>query len=166
MDPVHFSGKEVLDMAVRIEENGLKFYTDAAKASRSTELKSLFKTLADEENQHIKVFTGFKKMAAEGAPEGYDPYTEDAALYLDALADSEVFKNPDKGAQLASKVRDENEALETAIGMEKDSILFYYELLNMIRDKDRKIMDNLIDQEKSHLRKLTELQKKLKAASK
>ncbi|MDP2689031.1 MAG: hypothetical protein Q8P48_02850, partial [Deltaproteobacteria bacterium] len=27
MDPVHFTGKEILDMAVRIEENGLKFYT-------------------------------------------------------------------------------------------------------------------------------------------
>ena len=39
MDPVHFSGREILEMALRIEENGERFYADAARASRSDRLR-------------------------------------------------------------------------------------------------------------------------------
>ena len=41
--------------------------------------------------------------------------------------------------------------------MEKESILFYYELLKAIRDKDKALMNEIIDEEKIHLRKLTEM---------
>lgn len=162
MDPVHFTGKEVLEMAVRIEENGLKFYTDAGKAARSKELKALFKTLAEEEGTHIKLFLELKRtLVDDAASEGFDAYLEDAQQYLRSLADTEVFTNPEAGADAARGVHDEQEAIAMAIGMEKDSLLFYYELERMIRESDRKVVDTLIEQEKEHVRKLTALQANL-----
>lgn len=160
MDPVHFTGKEVLDMAVRIEENGMKFYADASKAAKSQQLKDLFHALSEEEGTHIKMFLDLKKVLVgdEDASAGFDPYLEDAQQYLKSMADTEVFTNPDAGKDAARSLKDEKEAISLAIGMEKDSLLFYYELEKMIREKDRKVIESLIEQEKEHVRKLTNLQ--------
>lgn len=163
MDPVHFSGKEILEMAVRIEENGYKFYIEAAKATRSKDLKELFNLLAEEETQHIKTFMGLHRLISGGEPsdQEYDTEFQEATLYLKAIADTEVFTNPNKGKEMARKVSGEEEALQIAIDMEKDSLLFYYELQRMIRDKDKPVLDNIIEQEKEHVRKLTDLDRKL-----
>lgn len=162
MDPVHFSGKEVLTMAVRIEENGMRFYTDAAKAAKSTSLKELFKVLAEEESHHIKVFSELKRLVADDTVnEGFDPELSEASMYLKSIADTEVFTKPDKGKEFANNVRDEKEALKVAIDMEKDSLLFYYELQRLIRARDKAVIESLIGQEKEHVRKLTEAQASL-----
>lgn len=159
MDPVHFTGKEVLDMAIRIEENGLKFYSDAAKAAKSHQLQELFRALSDEEGQHIKTFLELKRLLTDDdSTGGFDPYIEEAQQYLNSLADTEVFTNPEAGRNAARTLSGEEEAINMAIGMEKDSLLFYYELEKMIRDKDRKVIASLIEQEKEHVRKLTNLQ--------
>lgn len=166
MDPVHFSGREILEMAIRIEENGLQYYTEASKAAKSEELKELFETLAGEEEQHIVVFNDLKDLTGDEWQEGYDPYVQEGAQYLKAIADTEVFTTPDRGAELARKVIDERDALRLAIDMEKDSLLFYYELQRMIRDKDKEVLEKLIEQEKDHVRKLTELERKIAGSGK
>ncbi|MBI5560973.1 MAG: rubrerythrin, partial [Deltaproteobacteria bacterium] len=56
MDPVYFSGSEIIEMAVRIEENGGRFYTDASEATKDSKLKKLFQYLAGEEKKHLKYF--------------------------------------------------------------------------------------------------------------
>ncbi|MBI5599465.1 MAG: ferritin family protein [Deltaproteobacteria bacterium] len=162
MDPVRFSGNEILEMAVRIEENGLRFYTDAGKASKNAKLKDLFSYLASEEKNHIKCFEDMKRlMSKETASSIFDPYAEEAGLYMQAFADSEVFKRADEGARLAKTIKGEKEALEYAITMEKDSILFYYEFMRAIREKDRGVLDRLIQEERVHLMKLALLKNEL-----
>lgn len=160
MDPAHFSGAEIIEMAIRIEENGVKFYTDAGKASKSGALKKLFKGLTEEEGRHRKVFLDLKRLVPdEELSMRLDPCCEEDLSYLYALADSEVFTG--KGSRLAQKVRGEKSALNLAIAMEKDSILFYIEMLGMVREKDRSILEDLINEEKEHLRKLSGLLKTL-----
>ena len=160
MDIIHFSAKEVLEMAIRIEENGVEFYTRAGNATKSERLKELFIFFAKEEKKHIACFEDMdKRVESDDLPGSIDPYLEEGALYLKALANSRVFTNAHEGKRLAGEVRGENDILQTAINMEKDSILFYYELHNAVRDKDKATLRNLIQQEKDHLRKLTELQK-------
>ena len=160
MDIIHFSAKEVIEMAIRIEENGVEFYTRAGNATKSERLKELFIFLAREEKKHIACFEDMdKRIESNDLPGSIDPYLEEESLYLKALANSRVFTNAHEGKGLAGEVRGENDILQTAINMEKDSILFYYELHNAVRDKDKATLRNLIEEEKTHLRKLTELQK-------
>ena len=159
MDPVHFNAREILDMAVKIEENGLKFYTDAAKASKSKEIKELFTHLASDEKKHVKVFSDLIKLVPkdELSDAANDPYSEEARMYLNSLANTEVFTAPDAGKAMGKVMQSGLSVLEYAIGMEKDAILFYYELNSMVREKDRPVLDNLIAQEKNNLKKLTKL---------
>jgi len=157
MDPVHFTGREIVEMAIRIEENGMRYYADAAKACKIKRLQELFKALSEEEARHINLFAELKAaVPKDSASEAFDPYILEATQYLKAMADTEVFTSPEGGEKLAGEVFDEKSALEIAIDREKDSIIFYYELQKMIRDKDNFVVDELIAQEKDHLKRLTD----------
>jgi len=167
MDPVRYSAKEVLDMAIRIEENGEFFYAAAAKAAKSKQIKKLFEFLYREEVKHTRCFKALIKEAdTESAPDKLDPYLEEAYLYLNALADSEVFTDADQGAEFARRIGGEQEAVEYAIKAEKDALLFYYEISNFIREKDKSILDQIVKEEKDHLQKLTNIKNDLFADKK
>ncbi len=162
MDPVRYSAKEVLEMAIRIEENGEYFYSMAAKAAKTDKVKELFEFLYNEEIKHTRCFKAIIKDAGtESAPDKLDPYLEEAYLYLNALADSEVFTNADEGAEFARKIGGEQEAIDYAIKAEKDALLFYHELSNFIREKDKSILNTIVKEEKDHLQKLTDIRNEL-----
>jgi rubrerythrin len=158
MDPVHFSSKEILEMAVRIEENGLGFYKAASASTESTKIKELFDYLIIEEVKHVELFEALKDAITEGVPSDYnDPYLEEESLYLNALADSSIFMKGDEGVKKARSITSDDEAIDFAIQMEKDSILFYLELINMVRDDDRPTVKEILSEERKHISKLTEL---------
>ncbi len=163
MDPAHFSSSEILEMAIRIEENGLIFYKVAADATNSEELEKLFGFLSKEEKKHIEYFSGLAELiTGDETYNTFDPYIAEESLYLEALADSSVFTETDWGSKLANECTGELEVLSKAIEVEKDSILFYYELKNMVREKDQDLLEKIIAEERDHLAKLTELKQKLK----
>ncbi len=162
MDPVHFTGKEIIEMAIRIEENGLRFYSDASGASNNERLKELFDFLAKEEKRHIQSFLRLKELIQDDKAElFYDPYLEEARMYLRAMADEEVFTRGSEGKNLAAQAGDEKDIIDYAIGMEKDSLLFYYGIEKAIRDKDRPVIEGLIKQERDHLKRLTDMKREL-----
>jgi len=160
MSSMKFTGSEVIEMALKIEENGMKFYTDAFKASTNEKVQALFKRLAIEEAHHIKTFAAMKDLVKdEYVSEGFDPYITEASEYLRSMADSEVFKSPGDGALFAGKIGNPAEVIDFAIGMEKDSLVFYDEYTKVIVEKDKAVLTALIDQEKEHLGRLIELRK-------
>jgi rubrerythrin len=162
MSAVNFSGSEVLEMALKIEENGMKFYTDAFKAARDERVKELFKKLAIEEAHHIKTFSKMKDLVKdEYVSEGFDPYITEASDYLRSMADSEVFKNPAGGAIFAGEITNPAEVLDFAIGMEKESIKFYEEFEKVIVEKDKPVLRTLLEQEEEHLGLLNEMRKEV-----
>ena len=162
MSAVNFSGSEVIEMALKIEENGMKFYTDAFKAARDERVKELFKKLAIEEAHHIKTFSKMKDLVKdEYVSEGFDPYITEASDYLRSMADSEVFKNPAGGAVFAGEIANPAEVLDFAIGMEKESIKFYEEFEKVIVEKDKPVLKALIEQEEEHLGLLNDMRKEV-----
>ena len=65
--------------------------------------------------------------------------------------------------EMATQANTDIEALEIAIGAEKDSILFYYEMKEITPKQAHPTVDKIITEEKSHLRQLSELKRKLAA---
>jgi len=53
--------------------------------------------------------------------------------------------------------------LELAIVAEKDSLLFYYQMRDLVPRQAYPEVNKIIDEEKSHLRLLSELKKRLAA---
>lgn len=163
MDPIYFSGKELLEIALRIEENGWAFYNEARKGASKEGVRDLFEYLASQELEHIEAFKDLYKLLKEEKEEGFYNLTlgEDISMYLKALASSRVFTDPRKGMEIARSVKDDREAIDIAIGFEKDSLLFYYEMVDLTAEREKEVVQKLIAQEKGHLMKLKELEKVL-----
>jgi len=63
----------------------------------------------------------------------------------------------------ATQADSDIKALELAIGAEKDSILFYYGMKDIMPKRAQPTVNKIITEEKSHLRQLSELKKNLAA---
>lgn len=151
-----FSGSEVVEMGIEIEKNGFAFYGALADSLKSQKVKEMFRWLAGEEEKHINAFNGI--LSNVKAYEPKEAYNEEYFAYIKALSDEYVFTKKKKGIEAAKSIKTELEAIELAIGFEKDSILFYHEMKNVVLDSEYSTIDKLIDQERSHLRKLVELE--------
>jgi rubrerythrin len=64
---------------------------------------------------------------------------------------------------MATRAESDTEALELAIRAEKDSILFYYQMREIMPQRAQPTVNKIIAEEKSHLRQLSELKRKLAA---
>ena len=51
-----FKGNEIIDLAIRIEQNGLKFYNTLVEKTESEKACEIFKHLAAQEEAHEKIF--------------------------------------------------------------------------------------------------------------
>ena len=88
---------------------------------------------------------------------------QEYASYLQALVDNAVFTEDMVTSEMATKVSSDIEVMELAIGAEKDSILFYYEMKDLMPQRAQPTVNKIIAEEKSHLRQLSELKRKLAA---
>ena len=157
---VFFSVREVVEMAISTERSGEAFYQTASKLARENSLEELFRYLAEEEGEHLKTFQGFYDTLKKG-PE-VTPYDwEEAKLYLKALVDSRFFTGPDKAINLAQEAKSELEAVNSAIGFEKDTLLFFYQMLEVVKLGDRDLVKKIIEEEKKHIRKLSTMKSDL-----
>jgi rubrerythrin len=156
---IFFAGSELLEIAINIERNGMAFYQAMADKTRKRDVKDIYIYLAGEEKKHLDTFQGMSDFLGQAKPT--ETYGDEYMLYLKSLVDSVVFTNVTEAQQKASKISNEIEAVDTGIQAEKDSILFYMELQNQVRERDRELVLTVLDEEKNHLRQLWELKKKL-----
>ena len=157
---IFFSIREVVEMAISTEKSGEAFYQTASKLAKEKSLEELFRYLAEEEGKHLQAFQGFYDTLKEG-PETTPYNWEEAKLYLKALIDSRFFTRPDQAINLAKEAKSEREALNSAINFEKDTLLFFYEMLEVIKLGDRNLVKKIIEEEKKHVRRLSALKGKL-----
>ncbi|MBI2328114.1 MAG: ferritin family protein [Chloroflexi bacterium] len=159
--PISLSASELLKIAVGIERRGIAFYDVMAKSVQSAETASIFQRLARMEQYHVKVFQGMLDEADKYEPAQVQSAEYDA--YLQALSDNAVFTDEMLTSEMATRVESALEALELAIAVEKDSILFYYEMKEALPPRVHAAVNRVITEEKSHLRQLSEVRKKLAA---
>ncbi len=55
MNTMHFSGKEILEIALKIELNGEIFYGEASKKATDSNVKDLFVYLQNQEKNIMKI---------------------------------------------------------------------------------------------------------------
>ena len=72
---------------------------------------------------------------------------------MKALADERVFKSDISVGQVAA--RSSIEALDIAIGFEKDSIIFLHEMESVIAESGSETIQRLLDEERDHLKRLS-----------
>jgi len=156
--PQEFNVDEIFTIAVDIEKNGAEFYRQVAKQAANKDAKRLLAELADWETGHIKIFSDLRdRMLDAGDKElAWDPYGE-VELYLQAVANRQVFNVEQDYAQFAEKHSSLKEVLEFALAREKESVVYYTSLDMVVPGKlsDGKVQA-IIKEEISHIRLITE----------
>jgi rubrerythrin len=147
-----FNVDEILEIAEQIERNGMAFYEKAAERFRGDEKRTLLR-LADMEVTHQRVFSAMRRELSDADPglKAFDPEGE-AAKYLAAFADGQIFDlNVDPVTLLGPEdsVRD---ILHTAIGLEKDSVVFYVAIREAVPESlGRDEIEKIIKEEMDHI---------------
>ena len=143
---------EILEIAEQIERNGIAFYEGAAERFQGDEKRTLL-GLANMERNHERAFASMRRELAD-ADEGlgaFDPESE-AGRYLAAIADGKIFDLKADPLALLGPQESVQGILELAIGMEKDSVLFYVAIRDSVPEslgKDR--IEKIIKEEMDHI---------------
>ena len=159
---VFFSGKELIEVAINIEQNGITFYQSLANKTGNSAAREIYNYLAEQEKKHLAKFQDFQKTTG-----GYQPiedYTGESALYLKAFVKHLVFTDDAMRQLETGQEFDELKAIETGINAEKDSILFYSEMQSLIPQSDQHVVYDITSEEKRHLLQLSDLKEKLKVS--
>ncbi|MCL0060762.1 ferritin family protein [Dehalococcoidia bacterium] len=158
---ISFSTSELINIAIDIERRGMAFYDVMSQSTENAEASDLFRHLGEMERQHVQIFQDMLGEAGKYQPSESD--TEEYAAYLKALVDSAVFTDDLITSGMAANADSDIEALQLAIGAEKDAILFYYLMMDIMPPRTQPTVNKIIAEEKLHLRQLSEAKKRLAA---
>jgi rubrerythrin len=155
---IPFSADEIFEIAEQIERNADRFYRRAAQGTDDSRLRAKLLDLAVMENEHEKVLAAMRAVLSpqEREPMVPEPWGE-AVLYLRGIADGHVFDVKQDPVKWLTGKETKQEVLSAAIGYEKDSIVFYLGMKEMVpeeRGKDR--IDAIIREEMSHVAVLSD----------
>ena len=146
-----FNADEVFEIAEKIERNGAKFYRTAAENIADADKKKLMIELAEMEDEHEITFKNLRTELTENEKlmTTFDPEGE-SENYLRALADTRVFYEKEISTNSLKEI------LKTAITAEKDSIVFYLGMKDIVpAHLGKQKLDGIIKEEMGHIRLLS-----------
>ncbi len=149
-----YSSSEIIDIAKQVERAGEAFYAEALKYLKSPKVRALFTHLQGEEQRHAQLFE--KILLELDGETGSWRQDEEYVAYMRGLVRNQVFPNPEAARQAVAKLEDEKAALLQALSFEKDSILFFHELRQVLAEDSRCVIDALIEEERKHVKALNE----------
>lgn len=153
-----FEASDIVEIAIRIEENGINFYKFAEQIAKQEEAKKLFSHLAVEEMNHKRIFEGiFAKMEKSNPAESYQG---EYSAYLRAYVDNNIIFTKEAMDKELSKVTDTIAAFDFAIKRELDSILYYHEIKKLVPATQHETLEQIIEEERKHFSILTEMKKR------
>lgn len=134
--------KKAIETAIRAEELGIGYYSELAKQySKQPEIKKMFELLAKDEVDHKRQFTEMMKDV------------QDKQVVISDL-DEAFFRSVDisrffSDMESVDTSIDPLDVLRRALQFEKESVLFYQQIRDLIGPDDT--MDRIIAVEKKHV---------------
>ncbi len=156
-EKINIGASEVLQFAIKIEENGWEFYRKFADLVENEKVKQLFVLLADDELEHKEIFESMLPEIEKYEPQ--EVYPPEYFAYLKAYADNVIFKKG-MGDELG-KNPDAMSIIGFGIRIELDSILYYQEIKNLVPDNQKNVIDRITEEERKHFLKLSNLKETL-----
>jgi rubrerythrin len=155
---IAFNADEIFEIAEQIERNGSLFYQKAARYTQDNQAKKIFNELAAMEDKHVQQFQTIREHLKTQPAENkyYDPFNE-SVLYLRAFAEGKIFSLKTNIELEIQEKKSLQAIIKYAIEREKDSIVFYLGMMEIIPahfGKDK--VENIIKEEMKHIRMLTE----------
>jgi rubrerythrin len=154
-----FEPSEIFQFAIRIEENGEKYYRQMAQKLNDDEIKQLFNSLADDEVKHKQIYQDMVSKIEKYEP--FENYPGEYFEYLRAYADNIIFDEKSFDKKI-SQINDKISALDFAINNEMASVLYYEEIKKLVPENKRNAIDKIIEEERRHFVRLSGIKRSIK----
>jgi len=151
-----FDATDIVQFAIRIEENGANFYRFAVQLTKDDDVKKIFERLAEEEVKHGKTFSRIFA-AMEKSPPPPELFEGEYGAYLRSYVDNAIIFKKDALDKELALVKDTVGALDFAIRRELDSITYYHEIKAVLGAGNFEAVDKIIAEERKHYCLLTGL---------
>jgi rubrerythrin len=147
-----FNAAEIYEIGVHIEKNGEAFYALAAEHADEKEPKKFFTELAEWEQEHTRLFSQLKKQLPQAVGlSAISKADEQKTAYLEMVANAHVFVKNKDVKELVDACPDEASIVRMALEFEKDSVVAFTAMKNVIPPgQGREMIDRLIDEEIGH----------------
>lgn len=148
---IEFNADEIFEIAEQIERNGARFYRKAAENITDEDKKKFLIHLAEMEDKHEQTFKSMRSQLSqdEKITTTFDPEGE-SEKYLRALADTRVFYEKEIDTNSLEEI------FKTAITAEKDSIVFYLGMKDVVPEHlGKQKLDGIIKEEMGHIKLLS-----------
>ena len=130
-----------------------------AKSADSETSRAVFDILVAMERNHLDTF---QKMLNEMGNSRDVSFLDDKhSAYINLLIDNAVFTDDLITADMATQADTDVKAIDLGISAEKDSLLFYYEIKDSLRKHMAKLLEAIIEEEKTHLQQLSNIKREL-----
>ena len=142
---------EIFAMAIQIEANGAAFYRTAAEQQQDACNQEFLQELVEVEERHKAIFaemrTGAKPVAG-----GSGRLSDEGGLYMAAIGAGYRVEGSPTVTQGLTGNESLAEVLRLAVDLEKDAILFYVGLKDVVSDAgDLERVEAIIREERSHV---------------
>lgn len=136
-----------VELALKMETDAIKFYTEAAEKVSHPVGKKMFLSIAEDEKNHIKMI--------EEVLKGLElTYIEANPVKTVKTIFEEMKDNLMKRIQAQT---DDLEAFKIAMEMEKEGVEFYKKVFNEVNtEKEKKLFERLIYEEEQHYKIFSE----------
>ncbi|MGC9359373.1 MAG: ferritin-like domain-containing protein [Anaerolineae bacterium] len=156
------TGDDLIDLAVQTETRGEAFYQQAAAKAESGSARDLFNYLAEQEAQHRETF---RSLVGAVVTTEVDPTTWDEAIaYIEATVDRAFFTGKDQPIKTIDSGASLEEMLTQAIAFEQQTLLYFLTLRDLVQPANRPLVDQIANEERSHVRKLAAMRATLDGA--
>ena len=153
-----FTGDEIFRIAIELEKKGEEFYEALAETAGDQKVAELCKDLAAQEQQHARLFDDLRVKTTSRAASR--PLSWDELHFAQMLVEERALPDPDEAREVVAK-QGLAAALDMAIQFEKDSVLFFQELLPVVDEQDRQAVSAIVEQEKQHAQRLAKVKREL-----
>ncbi len=152
MSRLFFEATEAFEIALRIEQNGARFYKRAAASVPPGALRDVLAGLGAMEDDHEVRFEAMLARVAGGADAPvFDP-DDQTALYLCAMADGNVFGADEDFDAVFAEGATPASILEVALAREKDAVVFFSALRESAKAaRDQEAIGAIVREEVGHV---------------
>ena len=149
---INYDVADLISSLIDLEKNGCDFYTLLAEKSDKLECQLLFKSLAEQEKVHEEIYTELLKSVNTEVEIDSDYHD-----YLQVIV-NEQFSLDSSAVEECHNI---SEALDLAIKLEKDSLLFLSEFGNLVGSDNLHFVNKMKKEERTHLKLLADMKRNL-----
>lgn len=152
-----YSWTELVEMSISIEKKGERFYRDAAGDFDRGDIREVLGVLSDDERRHAEMFRSLLPEREE--TRGIE--IEEAMPYIEALIGSGVGGYLEADDLRAEGGETVEQVLDFALGFEKETIIFYHSLRDLVVGDAGSALDDILAEERKHIERISALRARL-----